>query len=226
MHDYVSVTLPVGAVSTSKGSRRPGLTIAAEIAAILAVVGPLVWWGVTHLHAGGPEAPAGSPSAAVRATATGGAVTAGATPTAGTVPADRKGQLVYLADQLAPETGGANRGALPHLLDGKPGYDHALVIPCATNQATDKFRSITYVLNRHYAALHATLRPYIKSGDESVLQIQVFLDQQPPAGKNIQVNTADTIDVDVFGATKMEVRITCESPDATAILADAYLRHS
>jgi hypothetical protein len=207
-----------------KGKRRPRLTIAAEVAAVVAVLGPLAGWALLHVPDGGRARTATSPGA--RAGAATSAPTPGAPPVPATAATDRKGQIVYVADELVPDTGGANRGRLPHPLEGASGYGHALVIPCATNQATDKFRSVTYLLNGHYTKLHAALRPYLKVSDESVVQVQIFLDQQPPTGKNVVVNAADSVDVDVFGATRMEMRVTCESPDATAILADAYVQHS
>ena len=109
--------------------------------------------------------------------------------------------------------------------EGQPGYEHALVIPCATNQAADKFRSLTYQLNGHYASLRGTFKPYLNVSDESLVQLQLFVDKQPPVGATTAVNTTANVNVDVYGRSTIELRITCESPDATAILSGAYLQH-
>ncbi len=90
-----------------RSSTRRWLTIAAEVAAVLAVLIPAGAWAVNRLS----HRP---PASTDDRTATGGAATGTGTP--GGVPgpgAAAGGQLVYLVDQLPADTGGTNIGKLP-----------------------------------------------------------------------------------------------------------------
>ncbi len=100
------------------------------------------------------------------------------------------------------------------------------MIPCATGDDTDVSRSVAYALDGRYTDFHARLQPFLDAVDESRVQFQVFVDSQPPKAKNVLVNASDVLDVSVAGHNRMEIRVTCEAPNATAILADAYLRHT
>jgi hypothetical protein len=209
-HNGLIFTLRQPSPDAERPTRRQYLARAAEIATIIATLIALVpagRWLYGHLfHAGRTTPPGGRASSPA------------------TTPQPTPGARVYLTT-LTPDTGAPNRGPLPHALAGRPGYDHTLTIPCPTNQAADTSRSVTYLLSSHYQRLHAVLKPYLPVSDESRVRLDVFVDRQPPVGPTVPVNQSAPLDVDVYGRRTVELRITCESPDATAILTDAYLEH-
>jgi hypothetical protein len=192
------------------------LTIAAEIATVLVLVAPVGVW-VYHHTVGRPPAPTTSQSQPQSQTQS--------QPPGGTVP-QTGGAARYFVVDLPPYTGGGNEVSLPHPLSGKSGYDHALVIRCPANQSGDGFRSVTYALEKRYTSFHATLLPYFGAPDEAKVRYEVYLDDQRRSSTDVPVNTTGAVDVDVYGAARMEVRVSCEQPDAVGILADAYLVHN
>ncbi len=130
-------------------------------------------------------------------------------------------------DQMPVDLGAGNiRTTLPRDLDGKPGYDHPVVIPCATGQPTDQFREVSYSLRQRWLSFTATVYAYEGAPDESIVQVRLYLDNASPVERNLKVGTSGTVTVSLAGVTTLRVRVTCESPNASAIFAGAWLKHS
>jgi hypothetical protein len=130
-------------------------------------------------------------------------------------------------DQLPVDLGaGYVQRSLPRGLTGRSGYDHPLVIACATGQPTDQFREVRYALFKRYLTLTATVDAYESSPDESLVQVRFFRDSQPPVDRTIQVATSAGLTLDLAGVDTLVVRVTCQAPSASAILANARLQHT
>jgi hypothetical protein len=205
----------------NQSSTRRYLTIAAEVATVLALLITAGGLAISYFARQGDASGKGESAVQTSAAATskgGGTPPISATPT-------RTAQQIYLTG-LSPETGANRRTELPRPLAGTAGYENTVVIGCPTNQTGDLTRSVVYDLRNRYTAFHAKLRPFLNAPDESKVRFEVFVDSDLPARRDVKVNATDTVDVDVAGHKRMELRISCESPDATAIFADAYLVHA
>jgi len=127
-------------------------------------------------------------------------------------------------DQVPVELGGNNvSGQLPRALAGRPGYDHPIVVGCATGTAIDQVRDVRYVLGRRYTDLHATVAAYAGTADGSLVQVRLYRDSQVPVQRTVAVGASTGLDLDLTGVDRLLVRVTCQSPEAFAILAGARL---
>src|SRR2546421_7860549 len=110
-------------------------------------------------------------------------------------------------DQVPVELGSGN-------VTAKPGAPHSVVIGCATGTPTDQFRDVRYVLAGRYADLHATVL------SESLVELRLYRDNRAPVAAG---RSAD-LDLDLTGVDRLLIRVTCQSPGGSVILADARLR--
>lgn len=130
-------------------------------------------------------------------------------------------------DQLPVDLGAGNiQRTLPRELSGRPGYAHPLLVPCATGQATDQFREVRYALFKRYLTLSATVDAFESTPDESRVQVRFFRDSQPPVDRTVPVGGSAELTLDLSGVDDLVIRVTCESSSASAILANAVLRHA
>lgn len=188
---------------------RKKLTVAAEIAAIvavpIAVVGVLVaawaWW-----LPGGPDSSSTgeeSPSAIARSS----------TPPA-TVDGSPGVSAVRYLTAIEPTAGKS-------YLESTPG-SRSLRIHCATGQSTDRVREISYPLYGQYRTFQATVRAIGPAPQETRIQVEVLADMQPRA--NVHVFKGQTAPISAtFSGQTLTLRLTCESPDGIAELDEARL---
>jgi hypothetical protein len=193
------------------------LEVAAAVATILAVAVPAAIFVADHL---------GSSSAGLGTGAGGTAPALGAGPSTGTSsPAGPPTGNVVFLDSLTPDTGSTNIAPLPRALRGQPGYDHAVAIPCGTNNVGDQQRRVAYVINKRYLDLHAVVRVYKKASDESNVRVSAFPDSGTPVIAMMEVNQSRDLSVDLDGVQRLSIEVACDLPDAVAVLTDARLTH-
>lgn len=129
-------------------------------------------------------------------------------------------------DQLPVDVGAGNiQRILPRPLDGKPGYDHPLVIACPTDPATDQFRDVRYALFKRYVDVKATVYAYTGTPDESRVQVRLYRDNQPPVELTLVTGKSQDLEAGLVDVDTLVIRVTCENPKASAILAGARLQH-
>src|SRR6266511_3043114 len=198
-------TKPHGADSSNQSK----LAIAA---AVFTIVGVLVALGAWLFPRSSSSPGPAEGRAKTGATSTVG--TPGADQTTGATGAPPSG--TYL-ETLTPVAGAANLRQLPRALQGQPAYAHALTIPCASGQTSDKVHEVTYELRG----------PYVDPPGDIRVQVQAFreLDGDSAVVGDQTVGTGSTgvLDASVEGAAQLRLRVTCELPAAVAILTDALL---
>jgi hypothetical protein len=133
---------------------------------------------------------------------------------------------VVQLEALQPDTGSTNLGSLPRALASDPGYAHAVVIPCGSNNVGDQKRDVAYLLGSRFVSMTATVHAYKATSDESHVQVTIFADDRQPDAATMEVNAAQDITVDLDGVKRMTVRVVCDLPGATAILSGATLTHA
>ncbi len=201
----------------SSSPRRVWLYVV-EATTILGVLISLGAWLWPQSQSGGPGTQPGTVTTATTGT--------GPTGTGTGTTGNADGGATVPLDSIPPDEGGANLGTLPKDLSADPAYAHALTVHCATNQTTDQFRRVRYQLLGRWAHLHLTVHAYAPGPDESAVQVEVFLDDQRAAGQTVTVGHSADVDAALDGVQKMELRITCQSPNDSAVLTAATLRHA
>jgi hypothetical protein len=172
-----------------------------------------------------PGAVSGSASGSGATSADGGRSGVPAGASAGTAGTSSGTAGAYLAD-LPVELGTANaRTAPPTGYAGPAGYDHPIFIGCATGQPRDQFREVSYSLRQRYRSLTATIVAYKGAPDEARVQVRFYPDTQPPVERNLTVGTSTELTLSLVTIDTLRVRVTCEAPDASAILSGAWLTH-
>jgi hypothetical protein len=186
----------------------------AAIAGILAVVVPATLWVASHVHRSNAEAtpsgstPAQGPSASITGTGHG------------------QSARQVLLSSLSPEKGAQYLDGLPRALADQAGYADAVALPCPTNDLGEKSRAVTYALNGRYLSMHVELRPYRSTTDESQVQYKFFTDNDVPKVALLEVNTTQSLDLDLEKAGKLTIEIACQPPGSLAVLTNAYLEHT
>jgi hypothetical protein len=194
------------------------LQITATIVAILAAVVPGVIWTVDRLtnkptSTVGPQNPAGPDGASAQTPTFGAAVTP---------PPTNAGKRVFL-DSLTPDTGTTNLSSLPRALTDQPGYEHAVTVPCGSNNSGDRSRVVTYLLERRYVSLSADVRSFQEKVDEYKVEMRFYADNQQPRTVQIGVNEHQPFTMSVDGVKKLTLELTCERPGAFVSLTNAWL---
>jgi len=194
------------------------LQVVGTIIAILAAVVPGVIWTVNHFGGDNHPAAAGPVQNATDAPTTVPTTPVGATPGAAA-------QQVFL-DSLTPDTGTTNLSALPRALSGRPGYEHAVTLPCGSNNTGDTKRVVSYLLEKRYVSLSADVRSYKEKPDEYKVQIRFYADNQQPQAVELGVNEQQPFTMPVDGVKKLTLELTCERPGAVVMLANARIEHA
>jgi hypothetical protein len=214
-------------VSDDQKRFRNQLHMVGAIVGILAALTPGVIWAVDHF--GGSTSKPGTGTqqqGAGQVPGPGGgqhvADTQAQTPdpaatTGGAAAADR----VYL-ETLSPDSGHTNLAALPRELSGQAGYEHAVTVPCGSNNSGDTKRQVTYLLERRYVTFTADVRAYKKPADEYKLQLRVYADNAQPQVVELQPDQRAPLSMSVDGVKKLMLEVTCERPGGQLTLAGAW----
>jgi hypothetical protein len=124
------------------------------------------------------------------------------------------------------ELGTANaRTAAPAGYTGPSGYDHPIFIGCATGAPRDQFREVSYSLRQRYRSLTGVIFAYKGAPDEARVQVRFYPDTQSPVEENLTVGGSAQFTMSLINIDTLRIRVTCEAPDASAILSGAWLTH-
>lgn len=208
-------TQPPPAPTGSRPGRvlRHPLTIAAEIAAILAlIVGIAAFVQDRETRQKQP----------------------GATPTADAAgarekppPSGRPADDVTYLEALKAQEGGGHLTSLPRALQDQPGYDHPVVVSCPTNQSDDKVREVTYPLRRRYLSFTATVRTHSEPADDGPVEVTAVVGTRQRDGTLSTVEEGKTratasdprdLVASVDGADELTLQVRCEIPDSVVVL--------
>ncbi len=181
---------------------RNKLTIAAEVAAVIAVIVGLLAW-LFPQDQNRPRSTSNSTSATTPPSAR-------TSPTSSAAPVEASGR--YLTD-IEPSAGKSFLEASPR--------PHTLRVRCASGQSTDSVREIAYPLYR-YRKFQAVVRATGSAPKETQIQVQVFADANPRGKVLVPIDGSARITADVSGAT-LTLRLVCESPDGVAEIDDPLL---
>jgi len=184
---------------------RNKLTIAAEVAAVIAVIVGLLAW-LFPQDQNRPRSTSNSTSATTPPSAR----TSPTSPTSSAAPVEASGR--YLTD-IEPSAGKSYLEASPR--------PHTLRVRCASGQSTDSVREIAYPLYR-YRKFQAVVRATGSAPKETQIQVQVFADANPRGKVLVPIDGSARITADVSGAT-LTLRLICESPDGVAEIDDPLL---
>lgn len=191
---------PVGKSAPGQPNRRRTLTIAAEIAAVVAalIAGITLWAQLPDDRSGATDSGATPGPSSPRAPGS---------PTTAPVPSIR-----YLAD-LEPLAG---KSALA------PDTGRSLRIACASGQSNDRDRVVTYPLYGRYRSLHTTVRATGPAPKETQIQLEALWDLNPSAKVLVPIDDARELTATLSGQ-RLTLRLTCTSPDAIVQLDEARL---
>ena len=226
-----------------RSGRRP-MSLAERIAAVAGLSGVIVMlgaWLFPFSPTNGPSAAGNSPTTAVSSMPSPTVATTTPDPTttrtadagsaAPPTPSGVPDEVVYLSG-LAPQSGGANLTVLPRTLRGQPGYQHAVVIACPTNQSDDKERSVTYLLRGRYLDLSGTAVPAFSGDREATARVTVLtglrerddtMTWREQTARNSTMDKPAGVTAEVAGAEELTLRVQCSHPEGVVVLADIRL---
>jgi hypothetical protein len=162
----------------------------------------------------------------------GGGTAQSATP--GTADPAPSRQVRYL-NTLTPEEGRRYIAPLPDDLRRSPEHAHTLAMTCPSNETGDKVRELTYPLHQRYLALAGTVTarfPPPASPTEPQVELASIANERQRDGtlraigsesRRATASRPSPITMDLQGAEKLILRISCELPGGVVILADARL---
>lgn len=111
----------------------------------------------------------------------------------------------------------------------------AIAIKCPTNQTSDQTSDVTFPLRGRYYQFDATVRPYYPKGtdQQAVTHVTVLIGIRQKDGtlatteagsqKRASVAAPAALTATVDNAEIMTLRIECQNPSGTIVLADARL---
>jgi hypothetical protein len=168
-----------------------------------------------------PASPGTSPSAGLQQIATTPASTPTSTAPATTPPAND----VPLAT-LTPSIGATYiTTVVPRALASQSTYNNAVLIHCGSGNVGDQFPDVTYTLNGRYIQFHTGIFAYEPKPEDLSVQLSVSLDQQSPVATTVAIGKTGVVDLAVDGVIQLNLRVSCDTPNATVILTGAYVVH-
>ncbi|MBX6358024.1 MAG: hypothetical protein IRZ05_19500 [Micromonosporaceae bacterium] len=143
-------------------------------------------------------------------------------------------QVRYL-NTITPEEGRRYLAPLPAGLSPTAEYAHAVTIACPSNQTGDTARELRYPLNQRYLAFTGTVTARFAASvsvpDPQVELTSIASERQRDGTLRASANESrrataghpSSMTLNVTGAEKLTVRISCEVPNGVVILTDARL---
>lgn len=102
-----------------------------------------------------------------------------------------------------------------------------LVMACASGQSDDRQRTIEYDLLGNYAALSADLTVSKARDSDTPLQLAVFADDRGAGTYTLKKDgAARRLDVQLVGAARLRIQLTCQFPDGEVRLGNPLLTHA
>lgn len=219
-------------------SERRRMSRPEKIGVAVAVIGVIValaaWLFPFQAMNGGDGSPdqAGTPAGQSPSPAPNAADVVGATTQAPGGSAAPAPAAIHLTG-LTPLAGRENIVELPRDLRGRPGYEHAVVVSCPSNQSDDKVRTVTYQLRGRYLDFAGTVQPHFGTDREAPARVRAMAGYRERddtmtrevRGSQFNASMAATapLEADVERAEELTLQVECGHPDGVVILTDARL---